>query len=156
MNMTDAAEAVRAFLAPTADTLTIERRWGYVCVWCPQTIPPGQGVSLGGTDDCHPHACPPCLELQTAALTAYLNWNEHVSHCTICRTGPCDTTLTMKHATLRTREQAGWGAAYCACCQRAFGPGEGFMPHVWLGASRVVLSLVHIGPCALPQVSDTY
>ncbi|GHC60740.1 hypothetical protein GCM10010349_30240 [Streptomyces flavofungini] len=154
--MTDAAEAVRAFLVPAPSTLTIEQRWGNACVWCPQTILPGQGVNLGGTDDCHPHACPPCHEDQAAALAAYLDWNEHVSHCTICRTGPCDTTLTMKHATMRAREHAGWGAAYCASCQKTFGPGEGFMPHVWLGTSRVVLSLVHTGPCALPQVPDKY
>ncbi|MFH9074044.1 hypothetical protein [Streptomyces alboflavus] len=155
MDVTDAAEAVRAFLVPAASALTIEQRVGNACIWCPTVILPGQGVSLGDADGCYPHACPPCHELQGAALAAYLDWDHHVTDCTLCRTGPCETTLTMKHEAMRARERAGWGAAYCGRCQRAFGPGETFMPHVWLGTSRVVLSLVHTGPCAVTDPGET-
>ncbi|MEL3944895.1 hypothetical protein [Streptomyces sp. LNU-CPARS28] len=155
MDVTDVADAVRVFLVPAPSLLTIEQRAGNACVWCPETILPGQGVDLGGADGCYPHACPPCHEVQGAALAAYLDWHAHAEDCVLCQIAPCETTLTMRQAAMRARERAAWGPAYCGACQHTFLAGEGFMPHVWVGASRVMLSLVHTGPCQSVDTSDT-
>ncbi|EPH45351.1 hypothetical protein ABT390_35515 [Streptomyces aurantiacus] len=152
--MRDVTDAVRIFLAPPENTLTVEQRSGYVCTWCPTVLAPGKGVSLGGTDTWHPHACRPCHAIQGQALAAYLDWNDHVTDCVICRTGPCETSLTLRHATVKARERAGWQPAYCTSCQNSFAPGEAFVPHMWIGTSSVVLSFLHTGPCIYPFLSS--
>ncbi|WP_405656914.1 hypothetical protein [Streptomyces sp. RK9] len=153
MRDVDVSNAVRAFLVPREGTLTIEQRSGYVCIWCPTVLRPGQGIPLGGAGTWHPHACTPCHTIQGQALTAYLAWNDHVTDCVVCRTGPCETSLSLRHATVQTRERAEWRPA-CTSCNAAFAPGEGFVPRMWLGASRVALSFLHLGPCAYPFLSS--
>ncbi|MFD9075465.1 hypothetical protein [Streptomyces lasiicapitis] len=149
MSGRNVAELLRMFAVPASAELTPQQRSGNVCIWCPQELLAGKGVSLGGVDTWHPHACPSCYDIQGRALVTYLDWNDHTVDCAICQTTPCDAAQTLRHANEHARERAGWRPIFCVDCESAVGV-EAVQPHLWIGTASLVLDYVHAIPCPPP------
>ncbi|GGO59041.1 hypothetical protein [Streptomyces lasiicapitis] len=143
-------DTMRILVVPTATALTIQQNAGNVCVWCPRPIFPSEGVDLGGARGWAPHAYRTCYRLQTRALVTYFDWVDHLHGCVPCRAALCDTSRSHLRVHLEAREKARRPAPYCGWCRHTVSQDRLFIPYVWRGNSRPMLSYAHVPDCSLP------
>ncbi|MVO84653.1 hypothetical protein GPA10_07695 [Streptomyces sp. p1417] len=142
----DVTESLRIFVVPGGMLLTPQQNAGQVCVWCPRSLHPGEGVDLGGSGPWWPHACLSCYEAQTRVLATYLDWADHADGCTLCKAAPpCDTAHTMgtDHIDALCRIAK---PALCSDCHRITEP-HTFRPHRTVGTSGMRFGYLHHKPC---------